>query len=145
MAQAMLTRNAVRGRGPGAQRPDTKRTQALSAVPALIKAAPPLLELHLHLTNGTTRTFVQNDPDLARQLLRQVGPRVFTQRALILHAPDQVTAFAGFRAGGPQHPDGPGARGAAPTRLLCLASRSRRMSTGPSVTPKPTSSRGSRS
>ena len=84
MTQMTLTRNAAR-----------TEARPICAVPALIKAAPPLLELHLHLLDGTTRTFVQNDPDLARQLLRHVGPRVFSQPALILRGPDQVTALPG--------------------------------------------------
>ena len=89
MAQMTLTRNSARA-----------KARPICAVPALIKVAPPLLELHLHLLNGTTRTFVQNDPDLARQLLRQMGPRVFAQPALILHGPDQVTAFPGSALAG---------------------------------------------
>lgn len=55
----------------------------------------PLLELELHLVNGNTHRFVQNDPDLAREILKQVNRKVFNQTSLIVHGEKQVCVYHG--------------------------------------------------
>jgi hypothetical protein len=55
----------------------------------------PLLELELHLVNGNTHRFVQNDPDLARELLKQINRKIFGQTSLIVHGEKQVCVYHG--------------------------------------------------
>jgi hypothetical protein len=64
-------------------------------LPALLPATRPLLEMQLHLTSGNTHTFTQNDPASVRQILRQVGPQIFSQPSLVLYGPSQVKAYPG--------------------------------------------------
>ena len=107
MTQKTLTRNAVRAGTSGAAKPAVEKIQArlISAVPAIIQAPPPLLELHLHLLDGTTRTFVQDDPALVRQIIPQIGHGLFshglfTQPALVLYGQDHVTVYPGSALAG---------------------------------------------
>lgn len=97
MLPKTLTRHATRGVTFKTARPIRAKAPArlISAAPAIIQAPPPLLELHLHLHDGTTRTFVQNDKKLVRQIVPQIGPCLFSQPALLLYGQDQVTAFPG--------------------------------------------------
>ncbi len=56
----------------------------------------PLLELELHLVDGTARHFFQNDPLAARQILEQIGGgRAFQQPSLVLNGPDSVFTCSG--------------------------------------------------
>lgn len=52
-----------------------------------------LLELHLHLSNGNTHRFVQNEAQAARQILDQIGIRVFEQPNLMISSDDMVATY----------------------------------------------------
>lgn len=64
------------------------------SLPARLPAAP-LLEIELYLTSGNTHTFIQNDPTAVRQILRQIGPKVFAQPSLVLYGQSRVMAYPG--------------------------------------------------
>lgn len=55
----------------------------------------PYLELHLHLSNGRTHEWQQNDPQLAQSIIGQLTPKVFAQPSLILYGESCVTAYPG--------------------------------------------------
>lgn len=55
----------------------------------------PYLELHLHLANGRTHKWVQNDEELAAQIIAQITPKIFAQPSLVLHDESSVTAYPG--------------------------------------------------
>lgn len=54
----------------------------------------PYLELQLHLTNGQTHHFVQADPELAGQIIRQINAKLFAQPSLIITDDKSVVAYA---------------------------------------------------
>jgi hypothetical protein len=53
----------------------------------------PLLELHIHLVNGSTHKFVQNDPQAVEQVLQQMNQTVFTQPTIVLFGQNSVTTY----------------------------------------------------
>lgn len=55
----------------------------------------PFLELHLHLSNGHTHEFIQDNQELAAQVIGQITPKVFTQPSLILSGESEVVAYPG--------------------------------------------------
>ena len=100
MTQKTLTRIPARGQTGFRKNGGKEKARLISAVPAIIQAPPPLLELHLHLLNGATRTFVEDDPARVRQIIQQVSHCVFSQPALILRGQDQITAYPGSALAG---------------------------------------------
>ena len=60
----------------------------------------PLLEIHLHLVNGETHRFLQNDPELAHKVVEQVNLKVFTQPSLVIAGQDRVWAYPGAALAG---------------------------------------------
>ena len=54
-----------------------------------------LLEIDLHLINGRTHKFIQNDPALAQRILRQISPKIFTQSSLVVTGYNRSAAYAG--------------------------------------------------
>lgn len=54
----------------------------------------PLLEISLHLSNGRTHRFVQNDPSLAQQTIEQIGPKIFSRPSLIISGSHRSSAYA---------------------------------------------------
>ncbi|BDI30638.1 hypothetical protein CCAX7_26890 [Capsulimonas corticalis] len=63
-------------------------------------ASKPLLELRLHLTNGNTHTFTQDDPEQAHELLHHVSLNVFTQPTVIVYGRERVAAYPGNKITG---------------------------------------------
>ncbi|MEO7717958.1 MAG: hypothetical protein ABIY70_17290 [Capsulimonas sp.] len=63
-------------------------------------ASKPFLELELHLTNGNTHRFVQNDPEQARDLLQHIHLNIFTQPTVIIYGQDRVAAYPGNKITG---------------------------------------------
>ncbi len=53
------------------------------------------LEINLHLVNGTTHHFIQNDPALAQEILHQISPKVFTRPSLVISGNNRSAAYAG--------------------------------------------------
>lgn len=53
----------------------------------------PLLELHLHLVNGSTHKFMQHNPQVVEQILPQLNPRIFTQPTLVLFGQNTVNTY----------------------------------------------------
>ena len=58
-------------------------------------ATQPFLELHLHFVNGNTHKFVQNDPQLAQQVLQQINFKIFTEPSLVIFGQNQVVTYPG--------------------------------------------------
>ena len=58
-------------------------------------ASQTLLEIDLHLINGGTHKFIQNDPVLAQRVLQQISPRIFTQPSLVVTGYNRSAAYAG--------------------------------------------------
>ncbi len=56
-------------------------------------SSSPLLELHLHLSNGNTHRFVQNDAQDAQTVLDQINLRIFEQSHLTLSGDDIVATY----------------------------------------------------
>lgn len=52
-----------------------------------------LLELHLHLVNGNTRKFAQNDPEAVEQILGQMNQTIFSQPTLVVHGHHVATTY----------------------------------------------------
>lgn len=65
------------------------------ALPMPIPTQQPLLEMELYLTSGNTHTFTQDDPAAVRQILHQLGPKVFAQPSLVLYGASRVMAYPG--------------------------------------------------
>jgi len=53
----------------------------------------PMLELQLHLVNGNTHRFMQNDPELVQEMLSQIHHRVFSQPTLIVAGESQIRVY----------------------------------------------------
>ena len=53
------------------------------------------LEIDLHLINGRTHKFIQNDPVQARRILQQISPKIFAQPSLVITGYNQSAAYAG--------------------------------------------------
>ena len=51
------------------------------------------LELHIHLSNGNTHRFVQNDASSVQQILDQINLRIFEQPNLMLSGADTVATY----------------------------------------------------
>jgi len=54
-----------------------------------------MLEIHVHLINGTTRQFTQSDPSVVERLLEQFSPRLFSQPILVFHDQERAVSFPG--------------------------------------------------
>jgi hypothetical protein len=53
------------------------------------------ITIHLHLINGLTRVFYQDDPELIATICNDLDGRVFTQPNLIIESKENAVAFAG--------------------------------------------------
>lgn len=59
-----------------------------------------LLEIRLHLANGRTSTYVQNDPEIVGKMLRQIHRKVFQLPSIVIAGKDEVCAFRGSALSG---------------------------------------------
>ena len=55
----------------------------------------PLLELYVHLASGVTHRFIQNDQNLADQILQQIHPKMFHQDVVSVYSENLLTAYPG--------------------------------------------------
>ena len=53
----------------------------------------PLLELRIHLVNGNTHRFIQNDPGLVQDIISQIHGRLFSQPTLAVSGENQVRVY----------------------------------------------------
>ena len=53
------------------------------------------LTIQVHLINGQTRTFRQDNPDLVTAICNDLDGRIFTQSTLIIEGEDEAVTFSG--------------------------------------------------
>ena len=58
-------------------------------------SSDPFLEIQLHLANGRTHRFAQNDSELAQRVLDQVEVNVFSRETLVIYGEQVVHAYSG--------------------------------------------------
>ena len=57
--------------------------------------SPKPLTIHIHLINGVTRVFRQDNPELIAVICNDLDGKLFSQSTLIIDSPDEAIAFSG--------------------------------------------------